>query len=300
MKELPRLFCMTTDAICRAPDYLDRARTIADIGDQAAIVVRAPGSTTAELARFAEATIRAVAERRAPSAGSRAAAVVVHARPDLARVVGADGVQLRREDLSPVDARSVLGKGWIGVSIHDPAEAEQAIAGGADYLVAGNVFESTSHPGRPARELDWLAEIAGLGKPVIAIGGITPERAARARAAGAYGVAAISAIWDVASIRETAEAVRALLAPWAERRAPSAEPSSRPAVQPSELILTLNGESRRVAGPLTLADLLATLDLDPREVVVELNRQIVRRPALGGTRLRDGDTVELVHFVGGG
>jgi len=42
------------------------------------------------------------------------------------------------------------------------------------------------------------------------------------------------------------------------------------------------------------------LNLDPRTVVVELNRQIVRRPALGATALEDGDSVELVHFVGGG
>jgi thiamine biosynthesis protein ThiS len=46
--------------------------------------------------------------------------------------------------------------------------------------------------------------------------------------------------------------------------------------------------------------LLRHLNLDPRTVVVELNRQIVRRPQLAETRLAEGDTVELVHFVGGG
>ena len=68
----------------------------------------------------------------------------------------------------------------------------------------------------------------------------------------------------------------------------------------NELAIVVNGEPRRVPAPATLLDLLAHLDLDPRTVVVELNREIVRRPRLGETRLADGDSVELVHFVGGG
>ena len=66
------------------------------------------------------------------------------------------------------------------------------------------------------------------------------------------------------------------------------------------LPITLNGEPRDVTGPATLADLLAQLSLDPRQVVVELNREIVRRARLGEIALKPGDSVELVHFVGGG
>jgi thiamine biosynthesis protein ThiS len=68
----------------------------------------------------------------------------------------------------------------------------------------------------------------------------------------------------------------------------------------TELTITLNGKARRVPGPATVADLLRHLQLDPRTVVVELNRHIVRRPQLAETQLAEGDTVELVHFVGGG
>ena len=64
--------------------------------------------------------------------------------------------------------------------------------------------------------------------------------------------------------------------------------------------LIVNGASRHVDGPLTAAGLLATLGLDARTVVVELNRHIVRRPELERTPLGDGDQLELVHFVGGG
>jgi thiamine biosynthesis protein ThiS len=67
-----------------------------------------------------------------------------------------------------------------------------------------------------------------------------------------------------------------------------------------EMDIVVNGEPRRVAERASLLDLLATLGLDPRTVVVELNREIVRRPRLGETMLAAGDAVELVHFVGGG
>ena len=68
----------------------------------------------------------------------------------------------------------------------------------------------------------------------------------------------------------------------------------------TDLLIVVNGDERRVPGPASLLDLLAHLGLDPRTVVVELNRKIVRRPRLGETSLSEGDSVELVHFVGGG
>ncbi len=68
----------------------------------------------------------------------------------------------------------------------------------------------------------------------------------------------------------------------------------------SELTVVVNGEERRVPAPATLLDLLAHLGLDPRTVVVERNREIVRRPRLGETALAEGDAIDLVHFVGGG
>ena len=68
----------------------------------------------------------------------------------------------------------------------------------------------------------------------------------------------------------------------------------------SDLAVTVNGEPRRIPGPATLLELLGHLGLDPRAVVVELNREIVRRPRLGETALAQGDSIELVHFVGGG
>ncbi len=68
----------------------------------------------------------------------------------------------------------------------------------------------------------------------------------------------------------------------------------------SRLEIVVNGEPRAIPAPASLLDLLAHLGLDPRTVVVELNREIIRRPRLADTALAEGDTVELVHFVGGG
>jgi len=62
----------------------------------------------------------------------------------------------------------------------------------------------------------------------------------------------------------------------------------------------VNGEPRAVPAGATLLELLGTLGLDPRAVVVEHNRRIVRRPALGDVAVAPGDAIELVHFVGGG
>lgn len=64
--------------------------------------------------------------------------------------------------------------------------------------------------------------------------------------------------------------------------------------------ITVNGDIREIEQGASLDDLLRSLQLDPRAVVVEHNRAIVRRPLLPTTHLADGDNVELVHFVGGG
>lgn len=63
--------------------------------------------------------------------------------------------------------------------------------------------------------------------------------------------------------------------------------------------VVINGERKQVSGG-TLLDVLEELELDPRAVVVEHNRKIVRRVGLGAVTVEQGDAIELVHFVGGG
>lgn len=67
------------------------------------------------------------------------------------------------------------------------------------------------------------------------------------------------------------------------------------------IAITLNGNSRDIPAGWTITSLLASLELDPRLVVVERNREILRdRDAFDHVELAGGDTVEIVHFVGGG
>lgn len=72
------------------------------------------------------------------------------------------------------------------------------------------------------------------------------------------------------------------------------------AMDEGEVGITLNGKPRRVPEGASLSSLLDSLELDRRLVVVELNEQIVRRTELDDVPVREGDRVELVHFVGGG
>ncbi|HQR17069.1 MAG TPA: thiamine phosphate synthase [Gemmatimonadales bacterium] len=205
MRPLPRLHAVTDDAVLTDADVGIRAAAIAAVGPAAALHVRARHSTAAFLARSAA--------RFVSLATPAEAAVIVNARPDIARGVGAQGVQLGAGDLSVADARTVLGGGRIGRSVHGLEEARGAVAEGADFLLAGTVFPSASHPGQPALGLAVLAQITALGVPVIAIGGITPERAQSVKDAGAWGVAAITALWHAA---DPYAAAVALLAPWSD------------------------------------------------------------------------------------
>ena len=66
------------------------------------------------------------------------------------------------------------------------------------------------------------------------------------------------------------------------------------------MVITLNGDPHDVPGPLTVSELLAHLQIDPRRVAVELNLVVLKRGAFDATIVQDGDEVEIVNFVGGG
>jgi thiamine biosynthesis protein ThiS len=64
--------------------------------------------------------------------------------------------------------------------------------------------------------------------------------------------------------------------------------------------ITLNGEPHDLPGPLTITELLARLDIDPRRVAIEHNLVVLKRTAYGASMVSEGDRVEIVNFVGGG
>jgi thiamine-phosphate diphosphorylase len=203
MRPLPRLHAITDARVLAMDDLGVRAAAIAAAGSAVALHARDRSAGGARLA--------SVARRFLTLAKPPEAAMFVNGRPDIAGAVGAQGIQLGLHDLTPGEARASFPLGWIGRSVHSVDEAGQALEEGADYLLVGNVFPSSTHPGRPGGGPGLVRDTARLGLPVIAIGGIDAERAGRMREAGAYGVAAIGALWHAA---DPAAAALALLAPW--------------------------------------------------------------------------------------
>jgi thiamine-phosphate pyrophosphorylase len=133
----------------------------------------------------------------------RGALLIVNDRADVALAVGADAVQRTHASLSVADLRGVAARASaastrlrIGASVHSLEEARAAEAEGADWIVFGPVYDTASKRRYGAPQgLVKLEQVTGAVRiPVVAIGGITPERVADVRAAGAHGVGAISAV----------------------------------------------------------------------------------------------------------
>lgn len=204
MRPLPRLLAFADERVARLDDLGVRAAAIAAAGPAVGLVARCPGATADELATMAERFTRLA---RPPMAN-----VLVTGRADIALAVEAQGVILRDRDLTVADARNLAGdRLWCLRTVHSEAEADTAVADGADALVAGAIWATPTHPDRAPLGLEALARIAARGVPCYAIGGVSPARARAARDAGAWGVAAIRAVWDDA---QPFEAARALVEPW--------------------------------------------------------------------------------------
>ena len=123
------------------------------------------------------------------------AAVIVNDRADVARLGGAAGVHLGQDDLPVEDVRAMLGQsGIVGLSTHTPEQVGDALARPVTYVAVGPVYATaTKDTGRRpvGLELVRAAAVRAAATPVVAIGGITLERAADVMAAGAGAVAVI-------------------------------------------------------------------------------------------------------------
>ncbi len=121
--------------------------------------------------------------------------LVVNDRVDVARAVGARGIQLASHSLQVSEAVEVAPDIPVGTSVHSLDEAVEAERAGAAWCVAGTIFETPSHVGRPPARLDFVRSVvAAVVIPIIAIGGVKPENVADLIDAGAYGVATIRGV----------------------------------------------------------------------------------------------------------
>jgi thiazole tautomerase (transcriptional regulator TenI) len=176
------ILCLVTDG--RRRPVLEHCEDAIHAGVDL-IQIREPGLEASALLSLAAAAV-AIA-RGTPTR------IVVNDRLDVAIASGAHGVHLRGDSIPPERARSMAPAGFlIGRSVHSADEAVLA-ARGADYVVAGTVFPTSSKPGlRQHLGLGGLAAIVrAVPVPVLAIGGVTVERIEAAASAGAAGIAAI-------------------------------------------------------------------------------------------------------------
>ncbi|MFQ5536030.1 MAG: thiamine phosphate synthase [Gemmatimonadota bacterium] len=138
----------------------------------------------------------------------------VNDRLDVALALDADGIHLGPHDLPLAAARSAAPPGFlIGCSADDPEVARAAVADGADYIGCGTVYPTTTKA--DAGDVVGLEGLRRVGEsvpvPVVAIGGITPERASEVAATGVAGIAVVGAVM---AAPDPAKAVRQLLAPF--------------------------------------------------------------------------------------
>lgn len=126
--------------------------------------------------------------------------VVVNDRADVASVVHAQGVQLTYQSLDVQLVKTSFPELRIGKSVHSVQEAIEAEEQGADYLLYGHIFSTSSKPGLTPRGLGSLKQVVKEVKiPVIAIGGIVPKNAKEVLSTGAAGIAVMSLIWEAHS-----------------------------------------------------------------------------------------------------
>lgn len=139
-------------------------------------------------------TLREFSSRVIRIAHARHARVLINTDFDLAREVGADGVHLTAAQLATLTTRPNCD--WVGVSCHNQRELERAIALDADFVVAGPVLPTPTHPGAVTLGWDGLKALAAdCVLPVFALGGMTAGDLDKAQSAGAHGVAMLRAAW---------------------------------------------------------------------------------------------------------
>jgi thiamine-phosphate pyrophosphorylase len=185
---LPKIYPLSDAPLTGLP-HSEQVRRLA-LGGAKVIQLREKQMTGAALY---DAAVEAVAVAR-----EHGVRLIINDRVDIAMAVGADGVHLGQDDLSPGVVRRLLGaKAIIGYSTHNLSQVQAALTLPIDYIAIGPVFStSTKADTAPTVGLDGIAEVRkAIGNvPLVAIGGISEMNAASVFDAGADSVAVISAL----------------------------------------------------------------------------------------------------------
>lgn len=194
------LYVLVTRQYCRN-DILDTTAEAIE-GGADCIQLREKALGDAELLDLAAAIAKICHDR--------GALFIMNDRPDLAILSHADGVHVGQGDLSVEQARRIIEPHMIvGKSTHNLDEFSTAHSENPDYLAVGSIFPSLTKPGVDVAGTALLEKICPtISKPIIAIGGITPENAGKAINAGASGVAVCQAVIGAADVAQAARNIK--------------------------------------------------------------------------------------------
>ena len=182
------VYLVTDTGLCGPRGVIETVRQAISAG--ATIVqVRDPVSKTRMLVELARDLLAILRPAGVP--------LIVNDRVDVALAAGADGVHVGQADMATVDVRRLIGPDPIlGLSVTALTDLDPSDLAGVDYLGVGPVFATaTKADAAPAMGLDGLAAVRAVSTlPIVAIGGVHAGNAADVMAAGADGVAVVSAI----------------------------------------------------------------------------------------------------------
>ncbi len=198
-----RLYVLITESACRHPWEATAEQAI--LGGADALQLREKGLDGGELLARARRVV-ALCRRHDVLA-------IINDRPDVALLSGADGVHLGQDDLPAADVRALLGPAKVvGVSTHELAHAERAVADGADYVGVGPVFRSGTKPRDLSPGLPYAAAVAArVTIPAVAIAGITAANVGQVLATGVRAVAVTAAVTGADDPRAAAAGLKARL-----------------------------------------------------------------------------------------
>jgi thiamine-phosphate diphosphorylase len=197
---IPRLHIVTDDAILNRADFIPAALDLLlNLQHRIALHIRARNIKAIQLYQTVTTLL--------PKAETARTLLLVNDRVDVALTTDARGVHLGARSLPVATVRAMSGPRLaIGYSAHSAPEATDAERDGADFVFAGSIYPTASHPGIKPAGLELLANsVDACSKPVLAIGGVTPDRVSEVLRTGAYGVAVIGAIWGAADPVHAAE-----------------------------------------------------------------------------------------------
>ncbi|MBF8266584.1 MAG: thiamine-phosphate diphosphorylase [Dehalococcoidia bacterium] len=200
--------CLVTDRKLCSSDSLEERVAAAVSGGVDMVQLREKDMPGGELLALA-LRLRSITQGKA--------LLIINDRLDVALAAGADGLHLPQDSLSVRQARRVVPSRFLlGKSVHNPDSASLAAAEGADYLVLGTIFPTSSHPGAPTGGLSLISAVTRLvDTPVLVIGGVDSHNIASVIGAGAQGIAVVSAILGAPDPEQaTLQLKQALVAVW--------------------------------------------------------------------------------------